>query len=392
MAGEIKRMHYFNRQFLREADFIAEQEYHMNQRRLHNKELHMWGVSSGLALSFLSGASKADISAGVAFDEEGHEIVLAAAAQTADLSAYQGKTLYITISYSETGSDYTSEGLPSGTMPTRSLEAPLIEVSEIAPSSPGLKLVLGRVTLDATGHITSKDDGVSPTQRRSAGAVGGDLKVSSLTLTDPNRAESQWAKISLGDANRADVLGSLSVAGNIAVTGTVDGRDVSADGATLDAVNNKFNSTNGHDHDGVNSKRIVAGAPGWLKLTFLPKQYSGSAQFTNTAYHATCSTAAAGNMEIPIPPGYTKIKNFRIAGKNVSSFRVILYKSGWDPGSNNIFNITLLDPPLLTYGSPFCDTYSITANNDIDPNYHSLSLYVTTPSAADVYFVAAQFE
>jgi hypothetical protein len=380
MAGEIKRMHYFNRQFLREADFIAEQEYHMNQRRLHNKELHTWGVSSGLALSFLSGASKADISAGVAFDEEGHEIVLAAAAQTADLSAYQGKTLYITISYSETGSDYTSEGLPSGTMPTRSLEAPLIEVSEIAPSSPGLKLVLGRVILDATGHITSKDDGVSPTQRRSAGAVGGDLEVRSLTLTDPNRASSQWTKIYLGDANRADVQGALSVAGNIAVTGTVDGRDVSVDGAKLD----------GHSHNGVNSLRIAAGAPGWLKLPFLPKQYSTSTQFINAAYHATCSAAAAGNMEIPVPPGYTKIKNFRIAGVKVGTFRIILYKSGWD-GASNIFNTPLLDQ-TLTYAAPFCDTYAIATSNDIDANYHSLSLYVTTANAADVYYVAAEFE
>lgn len=381
MAGEIKRMHYFDHQFLREPDFTAEQEYHMNQRRLHNKELHTWGVSRGLALSFLSGASKADISAGVAFDENGHEIVLAAAAQTLDLSAYKSKTLYITLSYKEEGSDYTSEGLPTGqSLPTRTLESPLIEVSETAPVSPGVKLVLGRVIINATGQITGKDDGVAPTQRRAAGAVGGDLEVRSLTLTDPNRASSQWTKLYLGDANRADVQGNLSVAGNIALAGTVDGRDVSADGAKLD----------GHSHNGVNSLRIAAGAPGWLKLPFLPKQYSTSTQFINAAYHATCSAAAAGNMEIPVPPGYTKIKNFRIAGVKVGTFRIILYKSGWD-GASNIFNTPLLDQ-TLTYAAPFCDTYAIATSNDIDANYHSLSLYVTTANAADVYYVAAEFE
>jgi hypothetical protein len=232
MAEEVKRLRYFNGEFLREADFITEQQYHMGMRRLHNKELHTWGISRGLALSYLTGASRADISEGVAFDEMGHEILLIGNTQTNDLSGFKGKTVYITIAHDETGTDPTSEGGVTGVTDTRWTERPLIEVSEAPPGSPGLKLILGRVTVDGSGEITARDEGADPNRRRFAGVVGGDLDVRSLSLTDPVRASSEWAKMSLGAANRADLQGSLKVSGsaeiggNLTIAGSVSGTNL----------------------------------------------------------------------------------------------------------------------------------------------------------------------
>ena len=46
-----KRPHYFDGQLLTAADFSQEQEYHLGQRRLHNRMLHGAGVVSGLRVS-----------------------------------------------------------------------------------------------------------------------------------------------------------------------------------------------------------------------------------------------------------------------------------------------------------------------------------------------------
>src|SRR5438105_2463108 len=90
MVDTIKRPHYFDHQFLREADFTAEQEYHIEMRRRHNRLLHTGGIAEGLNLSFASGASRVTISAGMAVDGQGQEMVLPESIQTSDLSGLAG--------------------------------------------------------------------------------------------------------------------------------------------------------------------------------------------------------------------------------------------------------------------------------------------------------------
>ena len=43
----IKRLNYFDAQFLGETDFTDEQTYHLEMRRRHNRLLHSWGVADG---------------------------------------------------------------------------------------------------------------------------------------------------------------------------------------------------------------------------------------------------------------------------------------------------------------------------------------------------------
>jgi hypothetical protein len=73
-----KRMNYFDRQFLRAADFKVEQDYHLHRHRLHNKLLHTPGVAAekDLKVSGEPGTNTLTVDAGIAIDVEGREIVL----------------------------------------------------------------------------------------------------------------------------------------------------------------------------------------------------------------------------------------------------------------------------------------------------------------------------
>ena len=50
MIDVIKRLHYFNQQFLTEKDFTDEQNYHLQRRRQHNQFLHSFGIAAGLTV------------------------------------------------------------------------------------------------------------------------------------------------------------------------------------------------------------------------------------------------------------------------------------------------------------------------------------------------------
>jgi hypothetical protein len=257
MADEIKRLHYFDHQFLRAADFTDEQEYHLQMRRRHQRVLHTAGIAEGLVLSFASGASRATLSAGAAVDGSGREIVLAANTQTVDLSGFGGKTVYVTISHDEQETDPTSETGVTGN--TRWTESPLVGVTESPPSDPSRDLIVGRVTVGADGKITATDDGVEPNRRRSAGAVGGDLEVRGLALTDPGVAPSQWPRMRLGAPSTAALQGDLHVSGDVDTTGTVDGRDVSADGTALDGHLGRTDNPHGTTAAQVGAPTSVSG-------------------------------------------------------------------------------------------------------------------------------------
>jgi cytoskeletal protein CcmA (bactofilin family) len=241
MTDSIKRLNYFNGQFLRAPDFTEEQTYHLEMGRRHNQKLHTWGIADGLKLQYTIGSSQIEIAEGMAIDSEGREIVLVNKVNR-DLSTFLGKTVYITIAYNERKVDETKETGVEGF--TRVQEIPNINVSENPPSADqlSLQLILGRVTVNSEGKITATDEGEGVNRRRAAGVVAGDLEARSLTLTDPNVDPSQWSKMRLGAAGRADLNGDLRVTGKLEVTGTVDGRDVSADGTKLDTHTSNTNN------------------------------------------------------------------------------------------------------------------------------------------------------
>ncbi|MFM6324924.1 MAG: tail fiber domain-containing protein [Microcystis panniformis] len=241
MANPIKRLNYFNGQFLRAPDFTEEQTYHLEMRRRHNENLHTWGIADGLKLQYTIGSSQIEIAEGMAIDSKGREIVLVEKANK-DLSGFVNKTVYVTIAYEDELVDEKDETGVKGF--TRLKEIPTVNVSENPPSAAQLsvQLILGRVTVNNEGKITATDEGEGVNRRRAAGVVAGDLEARSLTLTDTNVDPSQWSRMRLGAAGRADLQSNLRVTGNLEVTGTVDGRDVSADGTELDSHTSNTNN------------------------------------------------------------------------------------------------------------------------------------------------------
>lgn len=68
------RVHYFDRQFLRSADFADEQAYHVAMRRRHNIAQHTWGIVEGLDLK--AEEDGAFVQPGYAIDGYGRDVIL----------------------------------------------------------------------------------------------------------------------------------------------------------------------------------------------------------------------------------------------------------------------------------------------------------------------------
>jgi hypothetical protein len=74
----LRRVNYFEGRLLSADDFRAEQEYHREKSRLHNRRLHGSGVASGLTVSLTGGTSRLAITVkpGVGIDPAGNELEL----------------------------------------------------------------------------------------------------------------------------------------------------------------------------------------------------------------------------------------------------------------------------------------------------------------------------
>ncbi len=321
----IKRLHYFDHQFLVEADFTGEQQYHLNMRRRLNRLLHTFGIGEGLEVAKSSNKT-VTVRPGTAIDRSGQEMIVETdqvvdLSNTAQFSA--GAIVYITIAYSEHTSDsVTATGV---TGDTRSTELPALAASTTVPSTDGSVVWLAKFSMDASGNVPGNindlfDGGarqvVGPKGERAPSSINGvrnaggniDLVQANAVTIAPDPANN---RIAIGESHSArtdnphattaaqvgalvsvkglanaggnvDVVaanavtvaadpvnkvitvgethsartdnphattaaqvgalpsaggtlgGNLQVNGNIGVTGTVDTRKVSADGAKLD--------------------------------------------------------------------------------------------------------------------------------------------------------------
>ncbi len=74
------RNHFFPGKILTVEDFNLEQQYHREKQKLHNRFLHGFGIVGGLRVAFAPrprGSARAiQITAGLAFDCEGNELVV----------------------------------------------------------------------------------------------------------------------------------------------------------------------------------------------------------------------------------------------------------------------------------------------------------------------------
>ncbi|HET6233113.1 MAG TPA: tail fiber domain-containing protein [Longimicrobiaceae bacterium] len=217
MPDNVQRLRYFDHQFLREKDFTDEQAYHLDMRRTHNRLLHTTGVASGMALRLDGGGRRLTVGNGMALDVLGREIVLLQDA-TYDLGAYVGKTLWVTVAYTERQADPSSETGVQGNR--RWEEVPDISLDETPPDDPGMNIPVGRVVVGADG-IGAADEGEGSARRRLTGAVGGEFEARSISLTSDGGTTAQWPKLRMSADSTVELRGSLIVTENETVRGSL---------------------------------------------------------------------------------------------------------------------------------------------------------------------------
>ena len=160
---EIKRLNYFRTQFLEEGDFIDEQKYHRDMRHLHNKELHDWGIVSGLEVK-KTDDQKISVSPGVAVDREGHEIVLSSDLGPREINLSdqdqfgRDVNVYIIIQYAEDKDEEDRRQLGAIDNYIRITERPKLNASKDSPADDGSVIVLASIELDTNANISKIDD------------------------------------------------------------------------------------------------------------------------------------------------------------------------------------------------------------------------------------------
>ncbi len=150
---EIKRLHYFNHQFLVEADFTAEQTYHVDMRRRLNQRLYTPGIVDGLEVTKSGDKQVTVVSPGAAIDRLGREMFLEPESdQRVDLSSFPGGTsVFIIIAYEERKSDPATTGVPGD---PRVTEQPVFRAVMALPTEEEDPVVpLAHFTLEANGNV-----------------------------------------------------------------------------------------------------------------------------------------------------------------------------------------------------------------------------------------------
>jgi hypothetical protein len=144
-----QRPKYSHGQLLLEEDFLAEQDYHVNARRLHSLKLHDWGVVRGLTVSRENDTSLT-LHPGVAIERPQHISVTGVEPM---------ETLQVGIGYEEVPS--TGEG--GSTSRKRRNFCAVISVSKLSEGIVGL--TLARVQLDNQGRLDEATIDYSHTKR-----------------------------------------------------------------------------------------------------------------------------------------------------------------------------------------------------------------------------------
>ena len=174
MEGQIKRGTYFDGQFLQQAEFNDEGDYHRHMRRRINYTLFdQSGVleltPADLRFTIVSvGAKTFQVQPGTAVsvrtvDAEGKEVVLRDVSPTLDVSGFPAAvtTAWVTIRYLET--PVASPPSPGSLLPTRVIEDSIIEVHQgppphVDPNPPHEEyIILGKISLAGMTPVYGTD-------------------------------------------------------------------------------------------------------------------------------------------------------------------------------------------------------------------------------------------
>lgn len=181
-----KRLNYYTGLFLQEEDFIAEQNYHVSQRKEQNKLLLTPGIvdpNTGLAVT-VSDKTKVTVSAGVAIDAAGNQLIVLDGDENRKDIATTSTTeqdVFLTLSSQE----LITDALPGGTG-TRIFAKPNFElIPTTPPPSEDVKIRLAQLKIGPAGIVGTPDFSVRKAAGvRVAGGLAG-LKVGGTEVRSP---------------------------------------------------------------------------------------------------------------------------------------------------------------------------------------------------------------
>ena len=139
---------------------------------------------------------------------------------------------------------------------------------------------------------------------------------------------------------------------------------------------------------------------GWLRLPFKPVRLNtlviagqpGGATETDFVVdeaNAYCGERGAkGSMQIPVPPGVTRITGFKIAGTTEGEVRVRLLRTGWNEGKGEGEKTKLMEE-IVTDAS-FHRQVSLTPTELNDS--HALAVSVKAMGKTEIWLVAVKYE
>jgi hypothetical protein len=240
MNMAIKRLHYFDHQFLIKEDFTDEQNYHKDMRRRLNRLMHTFGIAEGLVVTKLSN-NAVRVSPGVAIDSSGRELIVLPPpepplpSQDVDLSNATlfpaNSIVFITIAYQEQPSDEKTNAGVTGN--TRVTEQPVIQAVTAAPPTDGSVIRLATFQLEGSRNVpgiigAAIDGGV----RQRVLTKGGIVSVDGVSSPDGNIDLVQGAGIII----TSPTPGSITIAAT-ATQGITSIENVSNPGGNIDLVN-----------------------------------------------------------------------------------------------------------------------------------------------------------
>ncbi|MFZ3003995.1 MAG: hypothetical protein WA071_27020 [Undibacterium umbellatum] len=151
----IERPHYFTGEALLTDDFICEQSFQMGMLATHNVSLYTYGIATGLVVSEPednNGVQQVQISAGVAIDRLGRQIILLQKMALPLNDIQPSTTYFITINYAEVFADYSNDtGTPGY---KRIVQQPQLKYLRNL-DEPGINILLAAVSFDANSDISN---------------------------------------------------------------------------------------------------------------------------------------------------------------------------------------------------------------------------------------------
>ena len=101
---------------------------------------------------------------------------------------------------------------------------------------------------------------------------------------------------------------------------------------------------------------------------------------------------AGGTMAIPIPPSVRHITRFRIAGnENEGEIALELIRGGWDPRTRKHVRDVIVSEKI-THKGPYFETYHVgEKNRELNPEHHTLALWLKGSRRTAVSLVAVEF-